>query len=263
MRRFIPNSLEACLREDVKQIIAVAIGPNSSWYMQYVDNNGHHKWHSMGVPQALFDILTDAKYTESVSLGPNGAYFWKGTYGGRHCYRYLTHLPQLDGLIRIEQDDNGRILHSVSMGRTSGIALFTDGVWRSWDLSPNVMNVLRLTPKYIRNIYLSSRNDEDFVVEWMDGSVAFSVREDLLSDLQELVNSMDSAVPRSGWDGWEFFQGWQGRVGWEGFQGWQGWGVPPVYRRGGNGFSIEVARSAGNEAISGIASSVYPGCVIM
>lgn len=129
----------------------------------------------MGVPQALFDILTDAKYTESVSLGPNGAYFWKGTYGGRHCYRYLTHLPQLDGLIRIEQDDNGRILHSVAMGRSSGIALFTDGVgfvmgcelwvvlsgltmlcgtcvqvWRSWDLSPNVMNVLRLTPKYIR-----------------------------------------------------------------------------------------------------------------
>jgi len=102
----------------------------------------------------------------------------------------------------------------------------------------------------------------------VDGSVAFSVREELLGDLQELVNSMDGggnnpAVPGSGWDGWEFFQGWQGRVGWEGFQGWQGWGVAPVYRRGGNGFAIEVARSVGNEAIGGIASSVYPGCVIM
>ena len=84
----------------------------------------------MGVPQALFDILNEAEYTEAVSLGPNGAYFWRGNYNGRHCNRYFIHPTPLDNLIRVEQNENGRILHSVAMGRNSGIALFADGVGR-------------------------------------------------------------------------------------------------------------------------------------
>jgi hypothetical protein len=129
--------------------------------------------------------------------------------------------------------------------------------------------VANMAPARNQNIYLSLRYDEDFVVEWTDGTVTFYAREEFLGDLQELVNSADGGnnpyypVPRTGWDGWELFQGWQGRAGWEGFQGQPGWNITPVYRSSGNGFWIEVAKSVGNAAIGGIGSSVFSGCVIM
>ena len=59
-----------------------------------------------------------------VCLGPNGSWFWCNDH---RCKRFL-HLPVLEAAIKSRLDEAPGTLKWVTMGKTSGVALFKDGV---------------------------------------------------------------------------------------------------------------------------------------
>ena len=59
-----------------------------------------------------------------VCLGPNGSWFWCNNH---KCKRFF-HLPVLEAAIQSRLDEAPGTLKWVTMGKTSGVALFKDGV---------------------------------------------------------------------------------------------------------------------------------------
>lgn len=67
--------------------------------------------------------------TEGISLGPNGTYFWLGMQNGILKSAGLYHPPELAVDIEIRRQEQSKPgLKWVAMGKTSGVALFSDGV---------------------------------------------------------------------------------------------------------------------------------------
>jgi hypothetical protein len=141
IRKGIPNSLSSVIKEHATDILGVAIGPDSSYWVRYKHRDGGiHRRETIrfaiinlfslyafkewdGLPQQLVDKITIEKPLD-VSLGPHGSWFWSN---GQMSKRSL-HLPLLEAAIKSRLDELPGTLKWVAMGKTSGVALFKDGV---------------------------------------------------------------------------------------------------------------------------------------